>query len=174
MNPNKPKALIPTKRSSLITSAFLVSIGLMMSHEVFAKTYLVGDEGPSGAGTIVFYVDGTGKHGLEAIDSDYSETGLPQTFNWDDAIANAASYNSPSCPTDPQLTPWCWHLPTKTELELLYEQRNVVSNNFNKSYWSSTEAVIDSSKAWNQRFSDGIQGYNDKISYLSVRFVRVF
>jgi hypothetical protein len=73
-------------------------------------------------------------------------------------------------------TPNCWHLPTKTELGLLFEQKTVVGGFANDLYWSSTE--YDASSAWLQYFGNGNQNVNYKNSTqnstLRVRAVRAF
>jgi hypothetical protein len=132
-------------------------------------TYKIGDVGPSGTGNIVAYVDGSGEHGLEAKTAD--EATLLQ---WGAAITAAQAYNSPACPTVALIrTPSCWHLPTKTELGLLYEQKNVVGGFANDSYWSSTESGADG--VWFQDLNNGLQnvvfGKDDRFR---VRAVRAF
>ena len=118
----------------------------------------------------MYFVDGSGCHGLEAQPADY----LVGFFIhlWTPALAVAASYNSPSCPTNAQLTPNCWHLPTKTELNYLFEQKTVVGGFATNGYWSSTEAATGS--AWNQNFIDGTQTQLPKIIYTHIRAVRTF
>ncbi|MSS75947.1 MAG: DUF1566 domain-containing protein [Methyloglobulus sp.] len=167
--------------------------------------YNLGDTGPDGGK--VFYVDGSGCHGLEAqpydvgsdvgatsvetpaisqitgqpydvgATSDNSYVGVYKT--WSDAITTSAAYNTTtitnalSCSTSAYpTTPNCWHLPSKTELGYLYEQRSVVGGFSNTLYWSSTE--LDANFAWNQIFFNGNQNYYNKtITYL-VRAVRAF
>lgn len=57
-----------------------------------------------------------------------------------------------------------WRVPTKGELNVLYNNRATIAG-FNESgshpagwYWSSSHYCND---AWDQRFSDGSQGYDD-------------
>ncbi len=68
-----------------------------------------------------------------------------------------------------------WYLPSKTELGLLYAQRNVVGG-FNTSwalYWSSTENVPDTTLAWFVVFyNGGSMGAGDKTTSVFVRCVR--
>ena len=146
--------------------------------------YHWGDPGPDGG--IVFYVDGSGCHGLEAQAADASSG---STMNWSAAIAAAAAYNLasssitgttglncsrtayPSSAAQPA-TPNCWHLPSKNELSWLYEQKTVVGGFAVDYYWSSTE--YDSNYAWYQYFDSGIQLYRSKIYSNPVRAVRAF
>jgi len=116
-------------------------------------TYRLGDKGPLGGK--VYYVDDSGEHGLEAKAVDEINSLI-----WRDAVTVASAYNSG------------WHLPTKTELKVLYEQRNVVGGFAKDDYWSSTE--LDNNSAWIQGFFNGDQDRYNKYSKLSVRAVRAF
>ncbi len=116
-------------------------------------TYQLGDIGPNGGK--IFFVDTTGQHGLEAQSID--ENGL---FIWSDAVIVAKAYGNG------------WHLPTKFELKILYEQRKVVSGFVNDDYWSSSELDINS--AWIQGFLNGDQDRYNKYSSLRVRAVCAF
>ena len=98
--------------------------------------YVLGDIGPHGGK--VYYVDDSGEHGLEAKAAD--EINL---LSWSDAVTAASAYGSG------------WHLPTKTELKVLYEQKNMVGGFAKDDYWSSTE--LDSNSAWIQGFVEGVQ-----------------
>ena len=117
------------------------------------KSYQVGDTGPQGGK--VYFIDKTGEHGLEAKTTD--EFNL---VNWNDALTVTRAYNSD------------WHLPTKTELKLLYEHRIIVGNFTKDDYWSSIE--LDSNSAWIQGFLNGDQDRYNKYSKLKVRAVRSF
>ncbi len=90
-------------------------------------TYGLGDNGPQGGK--VYYVDDSGEHGLEAKAADEINS-----LSWSDAVTAASAYGSD------------WHLPSKTELKVLYEHRNVVGGFAKDDYWSSTE--LDSNSAW--------------------------
>jgi hypothetical protein len=111
-------------------------------------TFELGDTGP-GSG-IVYYVDGSGQHGLEAQLQD--ENGF---LSFQDA-RSASEAHGPG-----------WHLPTKTELELLHEQKDKVGGLFTgltgspeeDTYWSSTRAFH--SDVWFQEFQNGTQSITD-------------
>ena len=145
--------------------------------------YHWGDTGPDGGK--VFYVDGSGCHGLEAqpydvaADSQKPYDGKP--MGWENAILTAAAYNittitGPSglnCSTTAfPATPNCWHLPSKNELSWLYEQKSVVGGFAHATYWSSTEFY--SSFAWDQDFGSGYQNYANMYGADRVRAVRAF
>ena len=63
-----------------------------------------------------------------------------------------------------------WRLPTKDELNLIYENKNVVGGFANYYYWSSTEAGFK--YAWNQSFLNGLQFNGNKDFAYFVRAVR--
>ena len=145
--------------------------------------YHWGDTGPDGGK--VFYVDGSGCHGLEAqpydvaADSQKPYDGKP--MSWENAILTAAAYNittitGPSglnCSTTAfPATPNCWHLPSKNELSWLYEQKSVVGGFAYYNYWSSTEG--SSGDAWYQLFYSGSQASSPKSLTSRVRAVRAF
>jgi len=82
-----------------------------------------------------------------------------------DGIIACTGHASESCYGD-------WYLPSKAELNLLYNQKAVVTGFANATYWSSTE--YDAGNAWYQYFGDGFQGGGGKDSSLRVRAVRAF
>ncbi len=65
-----------------------------------------------------------------------------------------------------------WYLPSKHELNLLYQLKDVVGGMPGIYYWSSTEYAANA--AWAQFFYDGGQGGYDKILPFHVRAVRAF
>ena len=65
-----------------------------------------------------------------------------------------------------------WRLPTKDELNVLYENKDEIGGFANDYYWSSTET--DSGDAWIQSFSKGHQLSDYKELDFSVRSVRAF
>jgi hypothetical protein len=139
--------------------------------------YNWGDTGPDGGK--VFYVDGSGCHGLEA-----KAVEDIRSFTWSAAISAAAAYNTTTitgtsglnCSTTAYpATPNCWHLPSKNELSWLYEMRAWTGMG-NLFYWSSTEVFYGGvqDKAWNSGFNDGTENIVLKTTTARVRAVRAF
>jgi hypothetical protein len=65
-----------------------------------------------------------------------------------------------------------WFLPSKDELNYLYEGRSAVGNLDTSIYWSSSQG--SSEFAWHQSFGDGNQYNYNKYHTYSVRPVRAF
>jgi hypothetical protein len=63
-----------------------------------------------------------------------------------------------------------WRLPTRGELLLMYENKNVVGGFANNGYWSSTEDGV--TNAWLQNFGYGYQVNYGKANFYYVRAVR--
>ena len=63
-----------------------------------------------------------------------------------------------------------WRLPTKDELNMLYENKEEIGGFANLTYWSSSE--YDNFNAWSQYFSLGLQFCPTKVNYNYVRAVR--
>ena len=106
---------------------------------------------------IVFSVDNTGMHGLIADTKD-----LVGQMEWDDAVKTCKEKGEG------------WYLPNKYELNLLYNQKNVVGG-FNEisGYWSSSETDIFG-YVWWQEFDKGSQFKGIPIIPASVRAIRAF
>jgi hypothetical protein len=97
------------------------------------------------------------------------DLGITATFN--DAKDYAARLNNEEAFDHKD-----WHLPTKAALNALFNNRAAIGG-FNERdyhalgwYWSATPNFKWA--AWCQRFSDGAQGYYDKVFRSSVRCVR--
>lgn len=159
-----------------------------------APTYTIGQ---SYGGGIVFYIDGTGQHGLIAAPNDQSTA---SQWTSDSTLISGCSSTSlgsgqantnaiiAACTTAGIAAQLCndlvignysdWFLPSKDELNLLQQQKYKVSGfdntNFNLSFWSSSE--INKGNAWAQYFYDGIQSAKGKITtnYVHVRAIRAF
>ncbi len=150
-------------------------------------TYTIGKH--SGGG-IVFYVDGTGQHGLIADTSNLTAsakwgignismttgtaigTGQANTT----AIVAAQANNSFAANVCDQLAVngySDWFLPSKDELNLLYLQKTVVGGFAPNAYWSSS--AVSSTGAWMQDFNTGSQAsYGVSTAALKFRAVRAF
>ena len=161
--------------------------------------YAIGDRGPGGG--IVFYITDGGIHGLESAASDQSTDiewgGYGTDINGDNssiapeltsvgtgsentvAIVNAlgsGTYAARLC-YDLVLNDYDdWFLPSKDELDLMYEQKGVIGGFADERYWSSSE--VDSGVAWRQFFYSGYLGGAQDSFFKSysyrVRAVRAF
>ena len=159
--------------------------------------------GDTHQGGIIFYLDGSGCHGLVAASSDQggiqwfgaNETYI-DTYAYGNGIGSgegnsqairrwqgtcSSCYASLLCQDLDLEGKTDWYLPSKYELNLMYEnigQGNVlglgnVGNFENSCYWSSTETSTNG--AWRQYFSGGLQGGNYYKHYTNnVRAVRAF
>lgn len=157
--------------------------------------------GDTHQGGIIFYLDGSGCHGLVAAPSDQS-TGIQwykgsyiDTYAYGNGIGSgegnsqgirrwqgtcSSCYASQLCQDLNLGGKTDWYLPSKYELNLMYEnigQGNVlglgnVGNFANNVYWSSTEYSLLA--AWEQNFYYGNQDYNGKNVTYDVRAVRAF
>jgi hypothetical protein len=144
-------------------------------------------------GGIKFYVDGTGHHGLIAatndlsigiqwidgnfklVDSTGTSIGTGQANSTTIVSSNPLGHYAAFICNDLVLNGYNdWFLPSKDELNLLYNQRFVIGGfNPNASYWSSSES--SSANAWSQFFGDGSQNSNsDKGHTYNVRPIRAF
>lgn len=65
-----------------------------------------------------------------------------------------------------------WRMPTKRELNLMYNNKNEIKRFENDTYWSSTE--LDKDSAWKQDFLDGDQNFMNKMVQYLLRVVRDF
>lgn len=150
--------------------------------------------GESYGGGIVFYVDGSGQHGLIAPTTDqaggvqWNGTGTIITkatrdgigagqFNTERIFAAQGElrYAAQICADNQGGGYGDWYLPSKYELNLLYgAYLNNVVRNFDShgDYWSSSEDSIDN--AWSRYFLDGTQSSTYKYNLLHVRAVRAF
>ena len=149
----------------------------------------LGKKGP--AGGVIFYITDDGLHGLEAAPVDLSDDRYRwgcygRLMNTSVAVgagaANTAAiiagcndkYSAAKKADDYVLNGYSdWFLPSKDELELLYQQHLFVGGFANGTYWSSSED--GSNYAWVQGFNDGYQNnYLNKLTTFTVRAVRAF
>lgn len=162
-----------------------------------AITYVVGQ---SALGGKIFYVDDTGQHGLVVATADYSagasvawiaasnintnavRSGIyggeynTQRINeiqgnGISAALAAAQFNGGNYGD--------WYLPSKTELQLMYNQRaSIGMGAVTNAYWSSTEVAAPygdvSMTAYYFDFTGGSSGTNPKSTTYKVRPIRRF
>ena len=143
-------------------------------------------------GGIIFYIDNTNKHGLIAAVNDQG-TGIAW-YNGKNVVtsatgtavgtgnANTTKIVNKQGKTGNYAALLCfkykhdgftdWYLPSKDELNLLFQQRNVVGGFSGENYWSSSEA--SRGKAWDQEFDGGFQFKDSKFFTLNVRAIRSF
>ena len=142
----------------LLSCMSIVTVSSLSS----AATPKIGD---SYNGGVVFYVDGSGQHGLIAAKTDMTgSSGKAEGFfNWYAAKIAACTFIDGYCD---------WFLPNKEQLNQLYIHRSSVGGILNTYYWSSSES--DSNKAWGQDFSNGEQLNGNKTNTSHVRSVRAF
>ncbi len=154
--------------------------------------------GDSYKGGIIFWIDGTGEHGLIAATTDQS-TGV----KWNNGIDRntgasgdglyAGSMNTflivATQITDNQTGDFAakvcadysvtvdgvtysdWYLPSDYELYLLYQQENAVGGLYGNTYWSSTE--VDYQRVMAQNFG-ARHLYSEKYFTYNVRAIRAF
>ncbi|MCP4273669.1 MAG: DUF1566 domain-containing protein, partial [Gammaproteobacteria bacterium] len=150
--------------------------------------YAIGEDGP--AGGKVFYITDGGLHGLEAAPVDQASgawgcygttiSGADGTAvgtgaqNTADILAGCSDAGTVAEIADAYTLGGYndWFLPSKDELNELYLQKDVVGGFASGFYWSSSE--LNSSNAWLQDFSSGLQYNSNKGNALGVRAVRAF
>ena len=91
----------------------------------------------------------------KTIEFEVAEKDLGGTYTWDEASEQGKDG---------------WRLPTKDELNVMYEQRETIGGFASAWYWSSSEP--NTYHAWEQNFTNGYQGYADEYYYNRVRLVR--
>ena len=158
--------------------------------ELFASWhYSVGDTGP--AGGIVFHDKGSYSDGwryLEAWTADESET-----YGWKTSTSETTGTSTdvgsgyentysamtgsehPAAEVVRNATHGGysdWFLPSKDELNKMYEQRGDIGGFDSAVYWSSSE--YSANGAWSQSFGTGSQPVNNKFSEGGVRAARRF
>ena len=109
-------------------------------------------------GGYIFYINGTGDHGLIVYFKD-----LPN-LNWESAQKKCSNLKSEGYDD--------WRLPTKDELNRIYQARTYIGIYSKSKYWASTEANKDA--GWAQDFKDGLTSQVPKQTSIGVRPVRSF
>jgi hypothetical protein len=143
-------------------------------------------------GGVVFDIDTTGLHGLVCAPADQGEAswsngsyittnaGATQNGYFNTGVIYNAegvtgTYAALICVNYGDwdwYTGYEWYLPSKDELNMLYNEKDAVGGLSGGEYWSSTEA--DSTNAWLQDFSSGKQTTSDKAVAHHVRAIRAF
>jgi len=167
-----------------------VLVGFILATPSFRSFSQPINIGEKYGGGIIFYTDGTSKHGLIAATSDQSSAtqwgcygnsiggthgaiGKGQTNTTD--IVNGCS--------DAGIAAFIchnlllngfndWFLPSKGELNQMYIKKNFIGGFANDEYWSSSE--YDIYTAWTQDFTSGKQERSAKNNPKNVRAVRAF
>jgi len=109
-------------------------------------------------GGIVIYVNSKGDHGMIVSGKEVG------SVNFEKAQKICAAYEVGSFSG--------WKLPSKDELNIIYQNRKHLGNYTKGGYWSSSEE--GKNNAWSQNFSNGNQSKANKQSALAVRAVRPF
>ena len=148
--------------------------------------------GQSYGGGIVFYIDGTGQHGLIAATSDQSTGALwgctTTPITGADGIAIGTGNQNTidimnGCGSAGIAAKLCWDLvlngysdwflPSQDELNQMYLQKTAIGGFSSGYYWSSYESSV-AEYAWAQSFNNGFKWYNWKGDPYYVRAVRAF
>ena len=146
--------------------------------------------GQSYGGGIIFYIDGTGQHGLISAATDQSAgagwgcegtpiagtstaigTGQANTT----AIVNGCALGGIAARICDNLILNGyndWFLPSKDELNQMYIQRAIIGGLIGDIYWSSTQ--YNDNNAWLQGFINGTQTFAGKDWTHYVRAIRAF
>jgi hypothetical protein len=147
--------------------------------------------GSNYAGGIIFYVDGTGQHGLVCAPSDHGNFQcVSDTINivgTSTAFGTGQSNTSlilAGCSQRPIAASVCddlvlngysdWYLPSRDELQLMYSNLHAQGiGGFSGSwYWSSSHPYI--ARAWYMNFNNGYVDVSDPNDSFQVRAVRAF
>jgi len=155
----------------------------------FKKSDVTGSVGDNYQGGIIAYVDNTGEHGIIAAPTDQS-TGIPWNGSYTTTTTGTSIGDGKSNTTkivqvqgdgnyaakicdDLVLNGYDdWFLPSKDELNMLYQNRNMIGGFSTDYYWSSSE--YNYNNAWIQNFDNGFQDAYNKYTTCSVRAVRSF
>lgn len=148
-------------------------------------------------GGVVFYIDGTGTHGLIAAETDQSNSApwgcQGKQIYYTSELLGLGMGNTKwivnNCQTAGIAARLCdnlslngyndWYLPSLDELILLYTNRTLIGGFSNYYYWSSTEFNGNVSPgagtyAWLKYFLNGTQTYSYKKDSYRVRAIRSF
>ena len=146
-------------------------------------------------GGIIFYIDGSGQHGLIVSTADLLTNNQSAQISWKkgpnvvtgasgvavgtgasntqkivNALGSTGQYAALLCDKYKSGIYKDWYLPSKNELNLLYQQKAIIG--ISGQYWSSSEASLG--KAWDQEFGGGFAFKDSKRFTLQVRAVSSF
>lgn len=146
-------------------------------------------------GGYIFYIDKTGKHGLIVSKTDLVNSSQSAQISWKkgknivtgasdiavgtgasntqkivDALGTTGQYAALLCYKYKTGQYKDWYLPSKKELDLLYQQKAVIG--VSGQYWSSSET--GKAKAWDQEFGGGFAFKDNKGFTLNVRAISSF
>ncbi len=191
------------------TGIFVSSItGLIANTTYYLRAYATNSEGTAYGngvsfttlsfsigqnygGGIIFYIDGTGQHGLISAITDQNagaEWGcqgisIPGTSSFIGTGQANTSAIINGCGTAGIAARICydlalngyydWFLPSKDELNQMYLQQSLIGVFVSYYYWSSSE--YNSANAWSQDFGSGSQNASfGKVGTFNVRAIRAF
>jgi hypothetical protein len=143
-------------------------------------------------GGIIFYIDASSMHGLIAAVSDQGTgiswnngsnvvtnatgtavgTGLSNSRKIVNTQGSTGSYAALLCMQYKTGIYKSWYLPSKDELNLLFQQRAAVGGLSGTNYWSSSE--VSRGKAWDQELGGGFKFKDSKSFTLNVRAISSF
>ena len=109
-------------------------------------------------GGVIAYLTVTGDHGMLVSTKEVG------SLNWEKAQKVCAAYKVGQYGG--------WRLPSKDELNIIYQNRQHIGNYSKEVYWSATED--GKNNAWAQNFANGNQTKSNKQSTNAVRAVRPF
>ncbi|MBP3367345.1 MAG: DUF1566 domain-containing protein [Treponema sp.] len=139
-----------------LTYAFIAFLSFMcvpLCAQTRNASYKIGDTGPGGG--IVFYIDGNRR---------YEAKEVFVAYKWQTAVNKCEEYCANGYDD--------WYLPTKYELNLIYQNlRKVGKISGCSSYWSSSQS---DDKAWLQSFGSGKQSLQYKELNYCLWAVRTF
>jgi hypothetical protein len=184
--------LTPGPMFFLLASSLIITAGCSKDDPQTPVTPINVSLGDSYQGGIIFYLDGTGKHGLIAAPTDQSRNTpwwngsfLPTTAtSTNDGASNTTKIMQAQGVVGDYAAKICrdfrgggfsdWFLPSKDQLNTLYNQKNLVGGFANEIYWSSTEASVG--EAWVQYFLNGLQHLDNTSDGATVgtRAIRAF
>ena len=176
------------------TNSFGTSYGDQVSFTTL--TFAIGQPYQGGK---IFYLDGTGQHGLIAAIEDqstnmrwYAGTSINTVAygygvgagkintaliiasqGYGDGELYAARVCNEYLVTVGGVTYGDWYLPSLFELHLMYQQKDLIENFSDGFYWSTNED-INVNRAWGQIFSNGTSGVEQKYGTYHVRAIRAF